>query len=123
VISIRLSQAYRSTDGVISINIKGATIQTTGAATISFTVHTQLSVPIVKQITNPSTATVLTVAPNLIANSASYALPLPTLFTEVLLYSTSSGNSEYSASSTTDLTLILKAPTVATFTPVPLSAI
>lgn len=79
--------------------------------------------PIVKQITNPSAATVLAVAPNLIADSATYALPLPTAFTEVLLYSTSSGISEYSASSTTDLTLLLKAPTTATFTLDPLNVI
>jgi hypothetical protein len=75
-----------------------------------------LSVPIVKQITNPSTATVLTVQSNLVANSITYALPLPTKFTEVLLYSRYLGNSEYSASSTTDLTLVLLAPTTTIFT-------
>ncbi len=61
----------------------------------------------VKQITDPSIATVLTLQSNLVADTIAYALPLPTAFTEVLLYSTISGIPEYSASSTTDLTLIL----------------
>ena len=78
--------------------------------------HTQFSTPIVKQITNPSLATVLTVQPNLLAETVTYALPLPSAFSEVLLYSTASGISEYSASSTTDLTLIFLASSVATFT-------
>jgi hypothetical protein len=80
-----------------------------------------MSVPIVKQITDPSLEKVLTVQTSLTADSITYALPLPTAFSEVLLYSTLSGISEYSASSTTDLTLLLSASSLATFTLDPLN--